>query len=124
MKIKTLRILPDLRYCGEFTVLDDVVVISALRFNREVCGEFTVLADAVVTSAHATAMWHVLHECRLICAFELGYWNEQDVLNTADQCQVSRMPPCVHTRPTDEAGQDGHSDGSDWSPSLRYTVVW
>ena len=43
--------------CGEFTVLDDVVVISALRFNREVCGEFTVLADAIVTSAHVTAIW-------------------------------------------------------------------
>ena len=52
---------PPLRFnrevCGEFTVLDDVVVISALRFNREVCGEFTVLADAVVTSAHVTAVW-------------------------------------------------------------------
>ena len=43
--------------CGEFTVLDDVMVISALRFDREVCGEFTLLADAVVTSDHVTAVW-------------------------------------------------------------------
>ena len=44
---------------AEFTVglLADAVVISALRFNREVCGEFTELADAVVTSAHVTAIW-------------------------------------------------------------------
>ena len=43
--------------CGEFTVLDDVVVML-LTFNREVCGEFTVLADAIVTSAHVTsAIW-------------------------------------------------------------------
>ena len=34
---------------GEFTVLADVVVSSALRFNREVSGEFTVLADVLVT---------------------------------------------------------------------------
>ena len=50
------------------------MVISALRFNREVCGEFTVLADAVVTSAHVMPSGcHVLHDCRLISAFESGY---------------------------------------------------
>ena len=66
----------------------------------------------IVTAAH------VLPDSQLIDAFELKYWNDQDVLTTAGQYQVPRMPPCVHTRPTDEAGQAGHGDGSDWSPSV------
>ena len=44
------------KYCGKFTVLDDNVVISALKFNREVCDEFTVLDDVVVTVPSVTAI--------------------------------------------------------------------
>ena len=79
-------------------------------FCSQYCGEFTVLGDVVVTAVHVTAIW-LSRDCQMICAFELKYWNDRDVLTTADQYQVPPMPPCVHTRPTDEDGQDNTVTG-------------
>ena len=51
------------------------------------CGEFTVLGDVVVTAAHVTAIWRP--DSQMIWAFELKYWNDQDQ-QTSTKCHEYR----------------------------------